>query len=311
MNNKAMEFPHPVLNEYSKDFTESDFSLVVESQSDNSDSIVIKLSYLLNCPGLAEMINRGVAKVIARVTCFRTSYRKALNMADCVPTELVIPKHLIADTVEIQGMIVAADEFKNYQLSEFNEDYFANINFTLRKGDVIASEPGIRIKLDTVLEKDASGVVLVSADDNCMEMHVNYATVAETDERLSNYIVILLPAEQYKNYTKLRTKKYLKNGIERFLQASLILPAITEGISKLRAEELTDPEELDEIYSGTIWADSIKEALHKYGVDDLGTCPKSDFELANALLGNVESDSINNLMQKMIDWSTIRQEEDV
>ena len=60
-----------------------------------------------------------------------------------------------------------------------------------------------------------------------------------------------------------------------------------------------------------MWAESIKAALINLGIDDLSASTESDFSIANRLLGNVVGDSINNLMQKMIEWSTIRQEDDV
>jgi hypothetical protein len=34
-------------------------------------------------------------------------------------------------------------------------------------------------------------------------------------------------------------------------------------------------------------------------------------DLANMILNDVAADAINDLMQKMKDWSTIRQEEDI
>lgn len=46
------------------------------------------------------------------------------------------------------------------------------------------------------------------------------------------------------------------------------------------------------------------------GIEELATCNQSDFEIANKLLGDVVGDSINTLMQKMIDWSTIQQEDE-
>ena len=33
--------------------------------------------------------------------------------------------------------------------------------------------------------------------------------------------------------------------------------------------------------------------------------------MANLILGDVASDAINDLMQKMTEWATIRQEEDI
>ena len=100
-------------------------------------------------------------------------------------------------------------------------------------------------------------------------------------------------------------------GVERFLQSSLVLPAITEALSLLRREEMLEKGELDRHYMGTIWADSLYAALARMGFESLADQSSSDYELANKLLGNVEGDSLINLEQRLTEWSTIRDEDDV
>jgi len=60
-----------------------------------------------------------------------------------------------------------------------------------------------------------------------------------------------------------------------------------------------------------LWADSIMSALEKHGINDILSTEKTCVELANIILGDVSSDAINDLMEKMSAWSTIRQEEDI
>jgi hypothetical protein len=217
---------------------------------------------------------------------------------------------MVSDSIDFQGVIVATQNYDSYKLAEFNQDYFDGAIFKIRKGAVLANEPGLKIKLNSVLEKNASGIVQVTGSPSITEMKVNYATVEETDPALTNYIVITLPDAEYKNYAKLRTKKHLKNGVERFLQASIILPAVTEAISILRREEMVEAEEDEPQYRGTVWADSILHALRGLGIEELASCNRSDYELANLILGNVVGDAVSNLMQKLTDWSTIRQEDE-
>lgn len=311
MRNKAIEYPHPVLTEYAKDFINSNFSINIVSHGDDGTNISLEVEYLLNCEGIYQLLKSGKAKVIIRTTCHRTSFRKTFDMNTEGKTLISIPKRDITDTLDIQAMIVATYSYNDYKLSEFNTNYFGNETFSLRKGDVIANEPGMKIKLSSILEKNVAGIVLVETNPSINQMKINYASVEETDPALSNYIVITLPDNEYKTYAKLRTKKYFKKGVDRFLQSSLILPVITEAISKLRYEETWEKEENTEHYKGTVWADSILEALKKIGVDDLSTCLQSDVELANALLGNVIEDSFSNLISKMTEWSTIRQEDEI
>lgn len=311
MRNKAIEYPHPVLNEYAKDFTDSNFSINIVSHGDDGTNISLEIEHTLNCKGISQLLDAGKAKIILRVTCFRTSFRQTFDMNIDKNTLISIPKRNVTDTLDIQAMIVASSACNDYKLSEFNTNYFGNETFSLRKGDVIANEPGIKIKLSSILEKNVAGIVIVKADSIINKIKVNYASIEETDPALSDYIVISLPDDKYKTWAKLRTKKYLRKGTDRFLQSSLILPVITEAISKLRNEEELLEEDKTEHYQGTIWANSIFEALKKIGIDDLASCPWSDVELANELLGNVVEDSFSNLMSKMTEWSAIRQEDEI
>lgn len=71
-----------------------------------------------------------------------------------------------------------------------------------------------------------------------------------------------------------------------------------------------DADEGDPHYRGTVWAESILHALSELGIEELASCEHSDYELANLILGNVVGDAVSNLMQKLTDWSTIRQEDE-
>lgn len=157
--------------------------------------------------------------------------------------------------------------------------------------------------------KKYGGVVFINSNSAIKEPKVYFASVEETDPSLTDYITISLPDSEYKNYAKLSTKKHLKNVLARFLQGALVFPAITEAVARLRREEELE-EDPDCHYRGTIWAESLYNALNKMGIEELATCNQSDFEIANKLLGDVVGDSINTLMQKMIDWSTIQQEDE-
>lgn len=310
MRYKAIEYPHPVLNEYMNDFPNCSFSVDIVSHGDNGNNLELEIQYSLNCPGILDMIVNNIAKICIRIHCHRTFYRTIKDIDIGKTTLITIPKHLVSEALELQGIIVATKDIDSYKLNEFNNDYFSGLAFKLRKGAVIANEPGLKIKLNSILEKNVSGIVQITGSSTITEMKIHYASTEETNPALSNYIVITLPSNEYRTYINLRTKKHLKKDIERFLQAAIILPAITEAISLLRREDLIELTEADPHYKGTVWADSIIHALFKLGVEDLVTCPRTDYELANLILGNVVNDSINNLMQKLIDWSTIQQEDE-
>lgn len=311
MRNNTTQYPRPVLNEYLKDFDGSKFEICDPSFEEKADSIILHLSYDLVCPGMEKFIADGYAKVVVRLTCFRTSYRDVFELQPGKITDVVIDKKLIVDSIDIQGIIVATQTYNGYRLDEFNKNYFGDVPFTLRKGDVVANEPGMKIKLNAVLEKIAAGVVQIAGDSSIEAIKVKFASLEETDPTYTNYITVLLPQKQFDTYKLLTKKKHLKYGIERFLQASLILPSIVEAITLIKDEELSEPEEVTEHYIGTIWADSLIDALVKNGIEDITTPQMTAIEMANLILGDVIADSISDLMQKMSDWSTIRQEDDI
>lgn len=311
MRNRAIEYPHPVLNEYTRDYLNSRFGVNVLSHTDIGTEIVIELECQIDCDGLIQTIVARDAKAILRLTCYRTSFRDTYDLNPSGSTVIRIEKKKVTDSIDLQAMIVATKELNKFRLPEFNTDYFGNFEFKIRKGDILANEPGLKIKLNTILEKNMAGIVQVRGNLNATNMNVHFAEVTEERPDLIDYIVITLPDMDYKNYARIMTKRHLKNGVERFVQASVILPAITEAVGKLRAEETTVGEDEDTIthYKGTVWADSIYAALIKYGITDLSENQMSDYEIANILLGNVTSDSISNLMQKLTEWSTIREED--
>ena len=311
MRNKTTEYPRPVLNEYLRDFVGSRFEICDPVIEESDDFLVFHISYELECPGLEELINQGRAKVLVRITCNRTMYRDVMSLLPGGIAEIKVDKRKVTESLYIQGMIVATEAFNNYKLDEFNKKYFGNIPFNIRKGDVLANEPGMDIKLNTILESNAAGIVQIGVDASLTSVKVTYGSMEETDPRLTDYIVVWLPEKEYKIYSDLKNKRHLKFGVERFLHASLFLPTIVEAISLIKQEEDLDEGDVEVHYIGTIWANSISNALKKNGIEDLSSTTKTNVELANIILGDVVSDSLTDLMKKMNDWSKPRHEEDI
>lgn len=311
MASKILNYPHPVLAQGSRDFPGCVFRLDLISQDDSGQDLIFGLSCMLDCACLQEMLDDGRAAVYLRFRCSRTSYRGVKKVHGATDFEVRIPKNLVSDSLNLQAVIVAADGIDGYALPEFNQSYFENMTFKLRKGDILAIEPGMTVKLNSILEEDMAGIVQVTSDAKASEMHVHYAAIEDMDPSRTDYIYVMLPESEYYTYGQLRTKKHLKHGVERFLQSSLVLPAITEALSLLRREEMIEEGELDRHHMGTIWAESLYAALARMGIESLAEQPVSDYELANKLLGDVEGDSLSNLMQKLTEWSTIRDEDDV
>ena len=310
MKNDGMEFPHPVLSVTTRDYLNSSFSISFIESTDNGAELILIIESALDSRGLAALIDEGKASPILRLKCYRTSYRDTFPLKINGSTEVHIQKSKVADKLSLQGLIVASEDIPSFVLDEFNPDFFDTTVFKIRKGDILADEPGLRITLDTLIEQNLSGIVQINHAD-VPHIKVHFATEDEENAVLVDYIIITMPDDLYKTYALLREKKYLKSGIERYLMASVIFPAIVEGVGKLRAEELYLEEDDDNIprYRDTVWANSIYDSLLKKGFQDIESSEMTDYELANILLGEVVNDAISNLKQKADDWTRIHEED--
>lgn len=313
MRNQRMEYPHPVLNEYTDDYPGSEFRVELPSDpEDNGDDLIIHLRCHLACDGLSKMVDAGDAKVVVRLTCYRTSLRETFEASLGKSVCIRIPKKDVAEALGLQAMIVAARAVDDFQLAEFNQDYFAGMVFHLRKGDILADVPELDIKLDTVLEKNMASIVWVYKDAQADRMKAYFPQMQDINRTdLGDYIRLMLPEHDYTKYENMRKKRYWKNSTERIIQAALIFPVITEAVSRLRDEELLEGSDGDSLvhYKGTVWADSMREALRRRGYEDLANAQETDCEIANLLLGDVCSDALGRLMQNLEDWFTAREEE--
>lgn len=294
MNTKEkVEYPFPVLSEDTNDYPGCGFDIQDLHCDDKGSEIVIALKCQINCDGLMGLVNSGDAKITLRLMCLRTSQRKTYHLKPSGTTVIKIPKQNVADVISLQALVVATRDLKKIRLPELNKKIFRKREFNIPQAGKLSLSPEYCIKLDTLPQKDIPSIVHVRSDDKATVMKVHFPDNREEDPELSDYIVITLPTPDYKNFAKM-IKKHRKNGVERGAEATLLLSVIAEAVGKLR-EDIDG----DGVYSGTLWAESMLNALNKNGIQDLSENPMTNSEIANLLLGNVISDSLSSMTQKM------------
>lgn len=306
---KQIEYPHPVLINGTDDLINSTFNLEKVSENDIGENIIVELLCSLESAGLESLINCNLANCIARIECKITSWRFVTELKLNDITTISIPKKDISEEVTITAFITINNDAEKYILEEFNKEYFGELSFKLRKGDILAkSSPDIKIKFKTIFTKNTASIINVARDNNCDKIRAFFPTNKEDNPDNSDYIKIILPPNEHDKFQKLCQKKHFKSGVKKYIESSLYLPVIVEAVGKLR--ELEEYEDIEDEYSGTVWADSIKSKLKSLGID-LGSINKiSNYEIANLLLDNIISESFDNLIQKMNDWNTIRPSEE-
>lgn len=294
MRKSEINFPHPMLSEYSKDYLpECSFSVDLADIQETSYEFVLPFTYTVTSSGLKEMIDKQQATVVIRLYCSATSYREVFKFDSNNTLDIRVSKNSIAKRVELQGAIIATIDAKGFNLPEHNQQFFSGTNIELKRGNILAESDPIQINIDdSELEKQLSSIVLIDSTAGIDCLHVNY-----NDEE-DGLIHIRMPEREYQEYFTLR-KNYNRYGISRFLQSAVIMPALTEAIQLLRVEAVQkeyDPE-FEEIYSTTIWADSILGKCDDLQRDILDNSI-SAYALANEILHFVTKDAVAELHRK-------------
>ncbi|MDR0850143.1 MAG: hypothetical protein LBN07_01515 [Christensenellaceae bacterium] len=306
MARNAIEFPHPVLNEYLKDYVDCGFSIAITDCTDNTGNIEIGVKYELSCVGLEELIKDGKAEVVLRVISGATLFRKAYIFGQKQEIIVSINKKELSGNIEVSAYIVAKTNIDNFLLKEHNNAYFHEKAFKIKKSDILADVPGIFIPLESELEKQISSIIIIDLVKEISKTEIKFSN--STDDDSDGLIHIRLPEAEYTEYHTIRSR-FAKLGIKRFLQNALMLPAIIEAIDLLKYELTVTDEDTDRTsYKGTVWADSILANLKKLEIDLEDNNIPSSVKLANELLGNVIKDSIQDLSLKMKEWSNVTEE---
>lgn len=293
MRNSKINFPHPLLNEYTNDYVDGcRFELneiAVEDISENGAIFSIPVTYSLTCDGIAKLVEEEKAAVVVRVVCGATSYREIISFPSKNSMRINISKNEVSKKIDFTSYIIAKREITDFHVEEHNPDYFEGVSFHLNAGEIIAMSETISMNIDdSELEKHVSSIVKIDRVDTIEKMEVKY----DTDDGL---IHILFPAEQYIAYEDL-INQYSKYGILRFLQSSVMIPAIAEAVMLLREEKsITDLDDTAEIvYGDTVWAESLFRRCEELDCD-LYDKTISAFGLADDMLASVTADAIKDL----------------
>ena len=294
MRKSEINFPHPLLSEYSKDYSdECSFAVDLGEIQETHYEFVLPFTYSITSPGLKDMIDNKQAIVVVRVYCSATSYRRVFKFDVGAPLTINLPKGDVAKRLELQGSVVAAIDTKSFDFPEHNHQFFAGTAVELKRGNILAETDSIQISIDdSELEKQLSSIILIDSTAGIDCLDVNY------DDAEDGLIHIRMPEQEYQEYFTLR-KNYNRYGISRFLQSAVIMPALTEAIQLLRVEAVQkemDPE-FEEKYTTTVWADSILgkcDELQRDVYDD----SFSAYGLANEILHCVTKDAVTELHKK-------------
>lgn len=284
------EFPNPVLAEGRDDYIGSCSFRTLFDENEitvDTENIVIPLKYSLVCNGLQSLVDSDAAAVVISVKSSAASYSKLFRFpAGATEMTIAVPKFSVVNKMDIVGSIIAAHDIHHFHCdNEFNNLYFNNSTFEIRKGDILATEDSRSIYVDdTELEKPISSIFDISRhDDQESDVIPNFE-----DEKIQ----IFLKSELYDLYYKF---KDFNNGVLRRYAAGIIVyPVLVEAVGYV-ISHYQNIGESDDVtgYSGKRWFRAIDHKADAKGID-LGSYEGYPTTLANDLLGDIALDSLKS-----------------
>ena len=228
------DFPHPVLSMDGDDYIkECTFNCYLgDDVVEDDQHIEFTIGYQLECDFLQQLIEEGRALVMAYIESPNASFRKICKFPiDENEVRIEVYKGEIAKKLTIKPQIIACEAIENYQSQCFNQEYFENAIFSVRKGDILAQERQYEIIVEDINEfKNCASVFSIRLDEEMTDgMKVNY-----NDEKIN----IQLNRREHDRYRQLRERQEFRI----FLSAMLVFPALVEAIEAMKRELLIGEE---------------------------------------------------------------------
>lgn len=284
-----MEFPNPVLSSERDDYVEGCKFDILFEETDikvTDEYIEIPTRCELLCEGLTKYIQEGKAQIIVLIRSSSAFYRKVFIYKGNERTKTIqIPKYSVKRSIEICGYIVAECLINDYCCKgEFNDLYFKNMLFPVKKGDILAKGETRVIPIDdSELEKPITSIFKIDKD---MTATTDIVADFDTDEKI--VIKLSLPLNQL--YWDM--KDFNNGSLRRYLTGIIVYPVLVEALSRM----VDTYREVGSDYSEKRWFRTIERKAKSLGIDyetehDL----YSYADLASRMLGDIAIDGLKSV----------------
>ena len=280
-----IDYPNPVLSIDGDDYNEDctfDVSFKEEEIIVDDDNIIIPAVCDLQCNGLSDLIKQGKAAIVVLISSSASFYRRAFEFDSAELTkEIKVPKFDVRKNVDFCGYILAKEDMKSFRCDgDFNDLYFKNMSFPVRKADVLAQGQQRMIPIDdSELEKPISSIFSIQRNTHSdAEIESNF----DVDEKIVVYLSERLNQLYYD------IKDFNNGALHRYLNGIIAYPVLIEGIAKMCDHYRNGSE-----YSEKRWFKTIDHKLKGLGVNLEEEYENHSYtELADKLLGGIAYDGL-------------------
>jgi hypothetical protein len=246
--NDNMRYPHPVLSEYSKDYSTGEFRCEFIQQITPEGELKLTATLNLDSKDLSDLIAAQKASAGYFVVCRRT-YFNFLQEAPLGTSEKFFDASRLFGTVIIRPAIWTLTRVENFTSPLIHEEFGKAVD--LPKGSVIALGPEFKFSIDKKKFKPFESIFELAQQDGIEPGTVSVDPMRER-------ITILAEPATYKDLADVRN---LAKGRDVLLNA-VYMPAIMDVLAMLQAGETS--------IKGKNWY-----RVFKAKCDDLGIDPSS------------------------------------
>ena len=256
-----MRYPHPVLSEYSSDYTTGEFRCNFTHQMTTEGELKLSAELALDSKDLQSLVKSQRAATGYFVVCRRTYF----NFLQTVPlgkSEKFFDASELFGTVTIRPAVWTLTRVDNFVSSLVHEEFGGAV--TLAKGSVIALGPEFKFSVDKKRFKPFESIFELAED-----ARVEPGTVSV--DPLRERITILAEPKTYKDLAGMRDMTAGKS----ILLNAVYMPAIMDVLALLQSGETS--------LMGKSWFRVFKAKCDELGIDP-STQKLSPLTVAQTLL---------------------------
>lgn len=263
-------FSYPYLSSFTDDYKNTNFELkVIPGKSDGKIAISAYYSFT-NGDQIASLIERGLVKVVLRVSCTKLSY---IRVYDFVSTNNSVDFSInpmdVTDSVDFVAYLIATNDFE-YSCDRASKEW-QGIVTKIQKNNVIgeSNEETVVIKHEASKGRQSIFNFVEDRDETKKEnapIKTNFT---------GDHIVFALTSAQLDLYRGLQKK------MPQMIVSSILLPVMTEIIASMRGvpsedadgEATVEKSDFSQKYEAKNWYQIIRA---KY-VEMIGKDPENNF----------------------------------
>ena len=262
-------YPHPILDV--TDDVASNFKLTGATVEATSEDVEIKLQVVIDDPDVGKLIDNGLVRYSLRWTCGATISTGEINPevirknSDGVTQRIFIDQQNIFGKVEVELYLVAVEPILSFRWSRQNAEY-GGAEFDIETGDTIGFGGSLTFnakkRYDPLSAPVGSCFKFINDAGLRKGIRINFDSNEE--------IIVRLPPSLMENIHHF-------SGWPDLQIATLVLPALMETLSFMKANYSSEEEDLSEFQ----WFVVISEMVEKNGGIE-----ESPLKLAQKILEN-------------------------